>query len=161
MRSNIAKILAGAAIPLFLGACCVTPSKPAAIQTARFIPLSEAIMQVQNAVAESRKSPPDRKIGVLVSKVTISLKISASDTEGGTTGATIGIVLPPVSVGGTVTETSTKLDSSENTITLEFSSPFLAGKDTILAAIINETDSKRREAMLKNLEVLQPVETIR
>jgi hypothetical protein len=145
---------------LMLGGCCTGLTKGVP-PDAKFVPLGEAIKQVQTAVAESRKAAPDQKIGVLVSKVTVSLKLAATDTSASTAGATLGISLPPVAAGGTVSQTASQASSSENTITLEFSSPLLASKDSMLSVIATEPDPKKREALLKYLQSLGAIESLK
>lgn len=162
MSTCVSRYLALGMASVFLNACCVTPQKLAVAQASGFMELSTAIEQVQNAVAASRLVAPDKKVGVVVSKVTVSLKLASSNTDSTGQAETIGIVLPPVSLGGSVTETSASANSSENTITLEFSNPMLLPeKDTLLGAILTNDDPQKQRQLLKRLDVLQPVETIK
>lgn len=129
--------------------CCLNPPKdsgPPAVQ--RVIPLATAIKQVQDAVFEARQAAPDRKVGVVASKVTINFKIAAVDSTATTENLTLGVALGGVTVGGGTSTTSGKTDGAESSITLELSNPLLAASDTIIGTILARAGSNPGEKPL-------------
>jgi hypothetical protein len=150
--------LAVCVLSIALGACCPCPTKKGIEGNAsgKVISLEDAISQVQHAIVSAQNKPSDEKIGALVSKVSVVLKVAGTDTKNNTVGGTIGVVLPPVTIGGTASETATAVYATENTITLELTNPLFAGplfapKDSVIGPLVLAGDWAKIRSVIEQM----------
>ncbi len=137
-----------------LSGCCENQTKadgPPPVQ--RVVGLADAISQVQEAVYEARKVNPDHKIGVMASKVTLNLKLTATDMKTETGGYSIGVALGPIAAGTTNTRTNGGNDAAESSITLELVNPYLADKDTLLGVLAANEKTGVGNVDLRKLQI--------
>ncbi len=97
---------------------------------AAFLTLDDAVVQIHQAIATLYAQK--NKVGMVAAKATVTFKLTTGETQQGAK-RTIGITLPS-GLGANYAQEggNSATQGAENTITLEFDNPVLAGKDTIL-----------------------------
>ena len=103
--------------------------------------LEDAIAQVQTAIANARES--NKKMDMMLGKVSIVLNVASvtSTKDGGS--ATIGVELSPVTIGSSRSRENLESVTSGNTITLEFNNPLLAAENTVIGKAAKSVDSMK------------------